>query len=112
MVSTTERRTRRRSKIAAGRVPQMSCALCRDKVTWVDYKDLPMLRRYMNERGKIRARRATGNCARHQHEIAMAIKTSRQLGLLPYAPRAVTDTAKATPSPDRGATADVPGGVR
>jgi small subunit ribosomal protein S18 len=112
MVSTTERRTRRRSKTAAGRAPEMPCPLCRDKVTWVDYKDLPMLRRHMNERGTIRARRATGNCAQHQHEIAMAIKTARQLVLLPYASRPVSTTAKGARSPGRAGRADVTGGVR
>jgi small subunit ribosomal protein S18 len=112
MVSSTERRTRRRSKAAAGRGPQKPCALCAGKVAWVDYKNVTMLRGHMNDRGKIRARRATGNCAQHQHEIAMAVKTARQLGLLPYAPRTVTDAATGPQSPGRVAMNDVTGGVR
>ena len=111
MVSTTERRTRRRSKPAAPGAPQPPCALCRAKVAWVDYKDLPMLRRYMNDRGKIRARRATGNCAQHQHAIAMAIKTARQLVLLPYASGPENNSAKSVRAAD-GATTDVTGGIR
>ena len=72
------------------------CALCRDKVDWVDYKDVSMLRRYVSDRGRIHARRVTGNCARHQNEIAMAIKTARELVLLPrpapHAPEALETT--------------------
>jgi small subunit ribosomal protein S18 len=60
-------------------------------VTWVDYKDVPMLRKYMSDRGKIRSRRVTGNCAQHQRALAMAIKTARELVLLPYTQRTVTE---------------------
>jgi small subunit ribosomal protein S18 len=81
-------------------------------VAWVDYKDLPLLRRYMNDRGKIRARRATGNCAQHQHEIAMAIKTARQLVLLPYASGPVNNAAQGARGREDAASADVNGGVR
>jgi small subunit ribosomal protein S18 len=56
-------------------------------VTWIDYKDVNLLRRFMSDRAKIRARRVSGNCAQHQRDIAMAIKTSRELALLPYATR-------------------------
>ena len=52
------------------RVKKKPCALCRDKVEWVDYKDVPMLRKYMSDRGKIRSRRVTGNCAQHQRALA------------------------------------------
>ncbi len=65
--------------------------MCRDKVEWVDYKDVPMLRKYMSDRGKIRSRRVTGNCAQHQRALAMAIKTARELVLLPYTQRTVTE---------------------
>ncbi len=73
------------------RVKKKPCALCRDKVEWVDYKDVPMLRKYMSDRGKIRSRRVTGNCAQHQRALAMAIKTARELVLLPYTQRTVTE---------------------
>jgi small subunit ribosomal protein S18 len=65
--------------------------MCRDKVEWVDYKDVNALRKYMSDRGKIRSRRVTGNCAQHQRAIAEAIKTARELVLLPYTQRTVTE---------------------
>ena len=62
---------------------QKPCALCLAKVEWVDYKNVALLRGYLSDRGKIRARTATGNCVRHQGEISVAIKTARELVLLP-----------------------------
>ncbi len=50
-----------------------------------------MLRKYMSDRGKIRSRRVTGNCAQHQRALAQAIKTARELVLLPYTQRTVTE---------------------
>jgi small subunit ribosomal protein S18 len=50
----------------------------------VDYKDLSMLRRFISERGKIRSRRITGACRRHQSQVARAVKRARELALLPY----------------------------
>jgi small subunit ribosomal protein S18 len=91
-----ERSKRPRVASRAGRAVQASCALCRDRVAWVDYKNVALLRRYVSERGRIRARQATGTCARHQEEISVAIKTARELVLLPYAPRPVSDQATAT----------------
>ncbi len=83
--------TRRAPKDLGRRVKKKPCALCRDKVDWVDYKDVPMLRKYMSDRGKIRSRRVTGNCAQHQRALAQAIKTARELVLLPYTQRTVTE---------------------
>ena len=83
--------TRRAPKDAGRRVKKKPCALCRDHIEWVDYKDVSMLRKYMSDRGKIRSRRVTGNCAQHQRGIAMAIKTARELVLLPYTQRTVTE---------------------
>jgi small subunit ribosomal protein S18 len=91
VVGTNGPTTRDTAGGATRRAPAKPCPLCGDKVEWVDYKDVNALRAHMSDRGKIRARRVTGNCARHQREIAMAIKTARQLGLLPYAPRAITE---------------------
>ena len=82
---------RRAPKDLGRRVKKKPCALCRDNVEWVDYKDVPMLRKYMSDRGKIRSRRVTGNCAQHQRALAMAIKTARELVLLPYTQRTVTE---------------------
>src|SRR5580658_7420036 len=81
--------SRRAPKDLGRRVKKKPCALCRDKVEWVDYKDVPMLRKYMSDRGKIRSRRVTGNCAQHQR--ALAIKTALELVLLPYTQRTVTE---------------------
>jgi small subunit ribosomal protein S18 len=83
--------SRRAPKDLGRRVKKKPCALCRDSVAWVDYKDVPMLRKYMSDRGKIRSRRVTGNCAQHQRALAEAIKTARELVLLPYTQRTVTE---------------------
>jgi small subunit ribosomal protein S18 len=64
---------------------------CKDRVDWVDYKDVNLLRRFMSDRGKIRARRVTGNCAQHQRDVAIAIKTARELALLPYTQRTMSE---------------------
>ena len=84
-------RSRRGPKDAVRRVKKKPCALCRDKLDWVDYKDVNMLRKYMSDRGKIRARRVTGNCAQHQRAVALAIRTARELALVPYTQRTVTE---------------------
>jgi len=83
--------TRRATKDVGRRIKKKPCALCRDNIVWVDYKDVSMLRKYMSDRGKIRSRRVTGNCAQHQRGIALAIKTARELVLLPYTQRTVTE---------------------
>ena len=67
------------------------CIFCRDSIPWVDYKDANLLGRFLSERAKIMARRTTGNCNRHQREVAVAIKTARELALLPYAKRTVAE---------------------
>ena len=59
------------------------CRFCANK-TKIDYKDADALRRYMTERGKILPRRITGTCAKHQREVAKAIKRARSICLLPY----------------------------
>jgi small subunit ribosomal protein S18 len=82
---------RRSSKDAGRRIKKKPCALCKDRVEWVDYKDVSMLRKYMSDRGKIRARRVSGNCAQHQRDVAIAIKTARELVLLPYTQRTTTE---------------------
>lgn len=63
------------------------CQFCADKVDYVDYKDIALLRKFMSERGKVRARRVTGNCAEHQRLVARAIKNAREMALLPYTAR-------------------------
>lgn len=60
------------------------CAFCLEKTKAIDYKDVGMLRRYVSDRGKIRSRRKTGTCAKHQRRLAIAIKRARHLALLPF----------------------------
>lgn len=60
------------------------CAFCTDKVKTIDYKQHDMLRRYVTDRGKIRPRRQTGTCAKHQRALARAIKRARHLALIPF----------------------------
>ncbi|HZJ84830.1 MAG TPA: 30S ribosomal protein S18 [Syntrophomonadaceae bacterium] len=66
------------------RKKRRQCNFCADKVDYIDYKDIPKLRRYITERGKILPRRITGNCALHQREMTGAIKRARFMALLPY----------------------------
>ena len=60
------------------------CALCVDKVEHIDYKDVAKLRRFITERGKILPRRISGNCAKHQRQVTVAIKRARNIALLPF----------------------------
>ncbi|MFC5065902.1 30S ribosomal protein S18 [Actinomycetospora atypica] len=60
------------------------CAFCKDKNQAIDYKDTNLLRKYISDRGKIRARRVSGNCSQHQRDVAVAVKNSREMALLPY----------------------------
>ncbi len=60
------------------------CRFCADKVTYIDYKDLRVLRPLVTERGKIIPSRASGNCAKHQRELTRAIKRARNIALLPF----------------------------
>jgi small subunit ribosomal protein S18 len=80
-------RSDRKAKDAAKKFKKKVCIFCKEHVDWVDYKDVNLLRRFMSDRAKIRARRVTGNCAQHQRDVAIAIKTARELALLPYATR-------------------------
>ena len=61
--------------------------MCTDRIEHVDYKDTGFLRRFMSERGKIKSRANTGTCVQHQSDVAIAIKTAREMALLPYAVR-------------------------
>ncbi|MDE3205518.1 MAG: 30S ribosomal protein S18 [Acidobacteriota bacterium] len=67
------------------------CLFCKDSATWIDYKDINLLKRFMSDRGKIRSRRVTGNCAQHQRDVQVAIKTAREVALLPYTQRTVSE---------------------
>jgi small subunit ribosomal protein S18 len=84
---TSGSRTERKGKDTGKKVRKKVCVFCKEHIDWVDYKDVSLLRRFMSDRAKIRARRVTGNCAQHQRDVAVAIKTARELALLPYATR-------------------------
>jgi len=60
------------------------CAFCLEKTKTIDYKDIATLRRFLTDRGKIRSRRKTGTCAKHQRRLAIAVKRARHLALLPF----------------------------
>ena len=60
------------------------CRFCAEDAVWVDYKDVNVLSRFLNNRGRIKGRGTTGTCAQHQRDVAVAIKTARELALLPY----------------------------
>jgi small subunit ribosomal protein S18 len=77
--------TRRRDKKGGpGSGRRKPCPFCRDKQEQVDYKDIGTLRKFVSEKGKIRSRRITGACRRHQNQISTAVKNARELALLPY----------------------------
>lgn len=73
--SMRKRTPRRRKKV---------CVFCGKEMGDIDYKDVNKLRRYISERGKILPRRITGNCAKHQRALTVAIKRARHLALMPY----------------------------
>ena len=76
--------SRRRDKKMGGSGRRKPCPYCKDKIEQVDYKDITSLRRFVSERGKIRSRRITGACRRHQRQVAVAVKRAREMALLPY----------------------------
>ncbi|HWQ89738.1 MAG TPA: 30S ribosomal protein S18 [Desulfitobacteriaceae bacterium] len=68
-----------------GRRPRKRvCSFCVDKVQSIDYKEAHKVRKYITERGKILPRRISGNCAKHQRQVTIAIKRARSIALLPY----------------------------
>src|SRR6202046_78839 len=85
MAKQRRRPVRRRDRKGGPASPRRkSCPYCREKIEQVDYKDLTILRRFISDRGKIRSRRITGACRRHQSQVARAVKRARELALLPY----------------------------
>ena len=80
----TQQQQRRRPGGPQGQIRRRNCFFCKDKITEIDYKNVNQLRRYISEKGKIRSRRITGACRRHQVQIAQAVKRAREMALLPY----------------------------
>ena len=74
----------RKRPSAAGPIRKKNCYFCKEKVEEIDYKNANQLRRYISEKGKIRSRRITGACRRHQRQVAVAVKRAREMALLPY----------------------------
>lgn len=99
---TQDRRSR--SGAAGGRPrrgrPKI-CIFCSEHATWVDYKDVGLLKRFVNDRGRIKARGATGTCAQHQRDVATAVKTARELALLPYSVRTASTESRGGRGGDR-----------
>ena len=77
-------RGRKRPSMREAQARRRNCYFCKEKVEEVDYKNYNQLRRYISEKGKIRSRRITGACRRHQVQIAIAVKRAREMALLPY----------------------------
>ena len=77
-------RKRKPGAPGSGQAKRKSCYFCREKIEEVDYKNYNQLRRFASEKGKIRSRRITGACRRHQEQIAVAVKRAREMALLPY----------------------------
>ena len=67
-----------------GRRRKKVCVFCASENNVIDYKDTNKLKRYVSERGKILPRRITGNCAKHQRALTVAIKRARHIALMPY----------------------------
>ena len=89
--ATPSRRRDKKGGPGSGR--RKPCPYCKDKIEHVDYKDVVGLRRFISERGKIRSRRITGACRRHQSQIANAVKRAREVALLPYAAEPTSESA-------------------
>src|SRR5918995_2764120 len=87
---------RKKSQAADRRRPikKKTSILSSESIDWVDYKDVNLLRRFMSERAKIRARRVTGNSAQQQRAVARAIRIAREMAMLPYSVRQVTQRSR------------------
>jgi small subunit ribosomal protein S18 len=84
MAQRDQRQQRKGRPAPGGPIRKRNCYFCREKVQEVDYKNINQLRRYISEKGKIRSRRITGACRRHQVQVAIAVKRAREMALLPY----------------------------
>ncbi len=80
-------RREKKGKPGAGPARRRYCYFCKEKIEEVDFKNITTLRRMMSDKGKIRSRRITGTCRRHQNQVAVAVKRAREMALLPYVNR-------------------------
>ena len=89
---TQQQQGRKRPPGGAGAaIKRRNCYFCKEKIAELDYKNVNQLRRYISEKGKIRSRRITGACRRHQVQIAQAVKRAREMALLPYVAEGVEE---------------------
>jgi small subunit ribosomal protein S18 len=92
--------TRRAKPRDGGKKPKKKTSiLFQERITYVDYKDVNLLQRFVSDRSKIRARRVSGNDVQQQREVSIAIKNAREMALLPYTKRVATQRG---PRPGRG----------
>src|SRR6476646_370313 len=83
MASKPKRRPAKTRAGAGASTRRKSCYFCKDKVEEIDYKNYNQLRRYVSEKGKIRSRRISGACRRHQRQVATAVKRAREMAAFP-----------------------------
>lgn len=98
--------TRTKPKDTGRRVKKKVSVLTTEKVDYVDYKDVNLLKRFVSDRAKVRARRVTGNDTQQQAEVARAIKNAREMALLPYSTRITTQRGGRGDRGDRGPRPD------
>jgi small subunit ribosomal protein S18 len=102
-------KSRSKNKDNARRAKKKTSILTTDSVHYVDWKDVNLLRRFMSERSKVRARRVTGNDAQQQKEVARAIKNAREMALLPYVTRITQQRGPRGDRAERGSGGERPG---
>jgi small subunit ribosomal protein S18 len=105
MAKQDQQRSRKRPPIG-GPQRKRNCFFCREKVDEVDYKNVNQLRRYVSEKGKIRSRRITGACRRHQNQVSVAVKRAREMALLPYVAEGREERSDRRDRGDRGDRGD------
>ena len=99
-------KSRSKNKDNARRAKKKTSILTTDSIDYVDWKDVNLLRRFMSDRAKVRARRVTGNNAQQQREVAKAIKNAREMALLPYVTRITQQRGARGDKGDRGNRGD------
>jgi len=89
MPTKTKRRPRKEKDDKAWQKKQKKkvCIFCKDRIAYVDFKDVGLLKKFVSERGKIRSRRVSGTCSQPQRDVASAVKNAREMALLPYSAR-------------------------
>ena len=96
------KKRKNKQREAPRRVKKKVSLLVQEDIDYIDWKDVNLLRRFMSDRAKIRARRVTGNSSQQQKQVAMAIKNAREMALLPYTSRVTTQRGRKGRDDDRG----------